>query len=119
MTDEENTYEEKYLALADKYIQLVKHLLGPDWYSEYWNPDDIQEDALQDILRTYRGVKENKKMRWGRRDKKCFYCHNLRYINNPTGESIYYCEAKNKLISYPEMRRICGLFELERKKEND
>lgn len=112
MTDEENTYKEMYLALADRYNQVVKHLLGPDWYSEYFNHEDIHEDALQDILRTYRGVKENKILRWRRRHKKCCYCHNLHYLYNPTGEGCYLCEAKDKIIRYPSMKRVCSLFEL-------
>lgn len=112
MTDNENPYEKDYLALADRYNQLIEHLLGPDWHSEYWNHEDIYEDALQDILRTYRGVKENKILRWRRRHKKCCYCHNLHYLNNPTGQGCYICEAKDKMIRCPEMHRLCSLFEL-------
>lgn len=113
MTDKEKLYEKKYLALADRYNQLIKHLLGPDWYSVYWNHEDIQEDALQDILRTYRGVKENKILRWRRRHKKCCYCHYLRYLDNPAGAGCYICDAKDKLINCPDMYRLCGLFALD------
>lgn len=32
---------------------LIKHFLGKDWYSQCWNTEDINEDAVSDIIRIY------------------------------------------------------------------
>lgn len=32
---------------------LIRHFLGKDWYSMYWNQTDINADAVMDILRIY------------------------------------------------------------------
>lgn len=32
---------------------LIKHFLGKDWYSQCWNTEDINADAVMDILRIY------------------------------------------------------------------
>lgn len=114
----QNEYGNKYEALAERYAKLVQHLLGPDWYSLYWNSEDVQEEALQYIMRSYKGVKENKINRWRRRHKKCLFCKNckkLRYLDSPSGGSCYMCSAKDKMIMEPTMLRICGLFELDNK----
>ena len=47
MNSNTNDYENMYTNLAKKYTKLVNHLLGPDWYSIYWNSEDCQEEALQ------------------------------------------------------------------------
>lgn len=32
---------------------LIKHFLGNDWYSQCWNQEYINKDAVMDILRIY------------------------------------------------------------------
>lgn len=32
---------------------LVEHFLGKDWYSQCWNIEDINADAVSDIIRIY------------------------------------------------------------------
>ena len=32
---------------------LIRHFLGEDWYSMYWFQNDINADAVMDILRIY------------------------------------------------------------------
>ena len=32
---------------------LIKHFLGKDWYSQCWNIEDINADAVYDIIRIY------------------------------------------------------------------
>lgn len=32
---------------------LIRHFLGNDWYSQCWNAEDINEDAVSDIIRIY------------------------------------------------------------------
>lgn len=32
---------------------LIRHFLGKDWYSQCWNTEDINEDAVSDIIRIY------------------------------------------------------------------
>lgn len=32
---------------------LIRHFLGEDWYSMYWFQQDINADAVMDILRIY------------------------------------------------------------------
>lgn len=32
---------------------LIRHFLGEDWYSMYWNQTEINADAVMDILRIY------------------------------------------------------------------
>lgn len=32
---------------------LVEHFLGKDWYSQCWNTEDINADAVSDIIRIY------------------------------------------------------------------
>lgn len=108
-------YAKKYEALAERYAKLVNHFLGPDWYSTYWDQESTQEEALQCIIGSYKGVKENKINRWRRRHKKCLFCKNLRHLDSPSGGSHYTCNAKDKTIMKPTMRRICGLFELNNK----
>lgn len=110
-----NNYENMYTNLAAKYTKLVNHLLGPDWYSLYWNADDIQEEALQNIMRIYKRVEENKINRWRRIHKRCEFCKNLKYLDNPCGESCFICKAKNKIIRNTKIHRLCSLFELDYK----
>lgn len=105
-------YAKKYQDLVKKYSKVVDHLLGPDWYSIYWNADDIQEEAIQYIMRIYKGVEENKINRWRRIHKRCEFCKNLKYLDNPCGESCFICKAKNKIIRNTKIHRLCGLFEL-------
>lgn len=105
-------YAKKYQDLAVKYTKLVNHLLGPDWYSIYWNSEDCQEEALQYIMRTYKGIKENKIIKWRRIHKRCDFCKNLKYLYNPCGDSCFICEAKNKIIINTKIYRLCSLFEL-------
>lgn len=106
-------YTKKYQDLAAKYTKLVNHLLGPDWYSIYWNSGDCQEEALQYIMRIYKGVKENKIIKWRRTHKRCDFCKNLKYLcSSPCEGSCFICEAKNKIIRNPKIHRLCGLFEL-------
>ena len=113
MDSNANNYKNMYTNLASKYTKLVNHLLGPDWYSLYWNANDIQEEALQNIMRIYKGVKENKINRWRRIHKRCDFCKNLKYLYNPCGDSCFICEAKNKIIRNTKIHRLCGLFELD------
>lgn len=110
-----NDYENMYTNLASKYTKLVDHLLGPDWYSLYWNAEDIQEEALQNIMRIYKGVEENKINRWRRIHKRCDFCKNLKYLESPCGGSCFICKAKNKIIRNTKIHRLCGLFELDYK----
>lgn len=112
MDSNANNYENMYTNLASRYRKLVNHLLGPDWYSLYWNADDVQEEALQYIMRAYKGIKENKINRWRRTHKRCDFCKNLKYLYNPCGDSCFICEAKNKIIRNTKIHRLCGLFEL-------
>ena len=106
-------YAKKYQDLAAKYTKLVNHLLGPDWYSIYWNSGDCQEEALQYIMRIYKGVKENKIIKWRRTHKRCDFCKNLKYLcSSPCEGSCFICEAKNKIIRKTKSHRLCGLFEL-------
>lgn len=105
-------YAKKYQDLAEKYTKLVDHLLGPDWYSLYWDADDIQEESLQNIMRIYKGVEENKINRWRRIHKRCGFCKNLKYLESPCGGSCFICKAKNKIIRNTKIHRLCGLFEL-------
>lgn len=105
-------YEKKYRDLVKKYSKVVDHLLGPDWYSLYWDADDVQEEALQNIMRIYKGVEENKINRWRRIHKRCEFCKNLKYLDSPCGGSCFTCKAKNKIIRNPNMHRLCSLFEL-------
>ena len=113
MDSNTNNYENMYTNLASKYTKLVDHLLGPDWYSLYWNSDDIQEEALQNIMRIYKGVEENKINRWRRIHKRCDFCKNLKYLESPCGGSCFICKAKNKIIRNTKIHRLCGLFELD------
>lgn len=110
-------YAKKYQDLSAKYMKLVDHLLGPDWYSLYWNADDIQEEALQNIMRIYKGVEENKINRWRRIHKRCDFCKNLKYLESPCpcGGSCFICKAKNKIIRNTKIHRLCSLFELDYK----
>lgn len=112
MNSNTNDYENMYTNLAKKYTKLVDHLLGPDWYSLYWNAEDIQEEALQNIMRIYKGVEENKINRWRRIHKRCDFCKNLKYLESPCGGSCFICKAKNKIIRNTKIHRLCGLFEL-------
>ena len=32
---------------------LIRHFLGKDWYSQCWNTECINKDAVKDILRIY------------------------------------------------------------------
>ena len=112
MNSNTNDYENMYTNLAAKYTKLVNHLLGPDWYSLYWNSEDCQEEALQYIMRTYKGIKENKIIKWRRIHKRCDFCKNLKYLYNPCGDSCFICEAKNKIIRNTKIHRLCGVFEL-------
>lgn len=32
---------------------LIKHFLGKDWYSQCWNAEDINADAVSDIIGIY------------------------------------------------------------------
>ena len=32
---------------------LIHHFLGKDWYSQCWNAEDINTDAVSDIIRIY------------------------------------------------------------------
>lgn len=105
-------YAKKYQDLAAKYTKLVNHLLGPDWYSIYWNSEDCQEEAFQYIMRIYRGVEENKIIKWRRTHKRCDFCKNLKYLDSPCGGSCFICKAKNKIIKNTKIHRLCGLFEL-------
>lgn len=115
LNENENDYENMYINLAEKYTKLVNHLLGPDWYSLYWNAEDIQEEALQNIMRIYKGVEENKINRWRRIHKRCDFCKNLKYLESPCGGSCFICKAKNKIIRNTKIHRLCGLFELDYK----
>ena len=105
-------YAKKYQDLAAKYTKLVNHLLGPEWYSIYLDSDDCQEEALQRIMRIYKGIKENKIIKWRRTHKRCDFCKNLKYLDSPCGGSCFICEAKNKIIRNTKIHRLCGLFEL-------
>ena len=115
MDSNTNNYENMYTNLASRYTKLVNHLLGPDWYSLYWDVDDIQEEALQNIMRIYKGVEENKINRWRRIHKRCDFCKNLKYLESPCGGSCFICKAKNKIIRNTKIHRLCGLFELDYK----
>ena len=107
--------EERYAILADQFNQIVDHLLGPDWYSLYWNSEDIRREAIQYIMRSYKGVKENKINKWKRKHKRCAFCNNLKFLSSMCGRSHYVCEVKDKIIKVPQMRRVCKLFELNNK----
>ena len=112
MNSNANNYENMYTNLAARYTKLINHLLGPDWYSIYWNSEDCQEEALQYIMRTYKGIKENKIIKWRRTHKRCDFCKNLKYLESPCGGSCFICKAKNKIIRNIKIHRLCGLFEL-------
>ncbi len=106
---------------AEEALQaLVQHLLGKDWYSIYWNSEDIHQDIVETIRSRYRGKKEDRITKWRRRHKPCMTCRHFDeyWIDN---ELICECDAKCKLIGRRDRRPFCGLYEVmipERIKKN-
>lgn len=90
---------------------IVEHLLGNDWYSLYWNNEDIYKDIVETICSRYRGKKEDRITKWRRRHKPCMTCRHFdEYWRD--NEPIYECDAKCKLIRKRDRRPFCGLYEV-------
>lgn len=90
---------------------IVEHLLGKDWYSFYWNHEDIYKDIVETICSRYRGKKEDRVTQWRRRHKRCTFCRHIEYLDNPCGMSAFNCRAKDKLVNEQLPRPFCGLYE--------
>lgn len=98
---------------AEEALQAIaEHLLGKDWYSFYWNHEDIYQDIVETICSRYSGKKEDRVTQWRRRHKRCEFCRHIEYLDNPCGISAYKCCAKEKLVHEWLPRPFCGLYEL-------
>lgn len=100
------------MAAGEALQAIVEHLLGKDWYSFYWNHEDIYQDIVETICSRYRGKKEDRVTQWRRRHKRCAFCRHIEYLDNPCGISAFNCRAKDKLVNVRLPRPFCRLYEL-------
>lgn len=49
---------------ADALNVLAKCILGEDWYSDYWNPEDVNADITISILKKYSWKFRRKYKKW-------------------------------------------------------
>lgn len=105
---------------AEEALQAIEeHLLGEDWYSFYWNHEDIYKDIVETICSRYRGKNEDQVTKWRRRHKRCAFCRHIEYLDNPCGISAYKCRVKEKLVYEWLPRPFCGLYELKTQKRSN
>ena len=100
--------------------KIAERLLGKNWYSYYYNIEDINSEIVETICGRYRGKDEDPVTKWRRRHKRCCFCKHCRPIGIvPFTPRAFTCTAKGKDININTPRPFCGLFELRKEESND
>lgn len=102
---------------TEAIYKLAVHFLGKDWYSYYTNTEDINDEIVYTICKRYRGVDESPVNKWRRKHKRCYFCDNLKLIENPMGFDTFICDAKGKTVNIDIPRPFCRIFMLRMEKE--
>ena len=97
--------------------KLADHFLGKDWYSYYTNTEDINDEIVYTICKRYRGVDESPVNKWRRKHKRCYFCDNLKLIENPIGSDTFVCDAQAKPVNTDIPPPFCRIFVLRMEKE--
>lgn len=87
-----------YSELANK---LIDYFLGDEWYSVYFNSEDVNDDAYHQIIGSYKSkYNKNPILDYRIRHPKCRFC---KYYGTR-------CNLKDKFIYHPDMPRICKYY---------
>lgn len=108
---------ERKMSSNEAISKLAAHLLGKDWYSYYTNTEDINDEIVETVCKRYRGVDESPVNKWRRKHKRCYFCDNLRFYENPMGCDTFICVAKGKIVNIDIPRPFCRIFILRMEKE--
>lgn len=90
---------------ADFKQKIISYFLGKDWYSIYWNHEDIAQDAYNQIIGKYKNHLKNTSIKDYRlKHKKCKWCKYYKNIipaclPHVCGEG-YECSLKEKIIKH-------------------
>lgn len=104
----------------DALHELAVHLLGKEWYSNYYDVNSVNDDIVNTIKQIYPAVDESPVEKWRRMHKRCYFCSHCSIICLiPFSPDAYRCEAKGKTVNIDIPRPFCTLFELKKENQNE
>lgn len=104
----------------DALHELAVHLLGKEWYSNYYDVNSVNDDIVNTIKQIYPAVDESPVEKWRRMHKRCYFCSHCSIIRLiPFSPDAYRCEVKGKTVNIDIPRPFCTLFELKKENQNE